>query len=104
MALAQTGAQIVCQIFAAACVRQVCAEVASCHAFSAFKMLFIKNNEIILSAPTSEAYTRVDFLKKNRFKIPSIIQITYLAKKSKGTKIIYHKDVRDLIKDIYKHV
>ena len=68
------------------------------------KMLFIKNNEIILSAPTSEAYTRVDFLKKNRFKIPSIIQITYLAKKSKGTKIIYHKDVRDLIKDIYKHV
>lgn len=37
MALAQTGAQIVCQIFAAACVRQVCAEVASCHAFSAFK-------------------------------------------------------------------
>ena len=43
MALAQTGAQIVCQIFAAACVRQVCAEVASCHAFSAFKMLFIKN-------------------------------------------------------------
>lgn len=68
------------------------------------KMLFIKNNEIILSAPTSEAYTRVDFLKKNRFKIPSIIQITYLAKKSKGAKIIYHKDVRDLIKDIYKHV
>lgn len=68
------------------------------------KMLFIKNDEIILSAPTTEAYTRVDFLKKNRFKIPSIIQITYLAKKTKGTKIIYHKDIRDLIKDIYKHV
>ena len=68
------------------------------------KMLFIKNNEVILSSPTSEAYTRVDFLKKNRFKVPSIIQLTYLAKKSKGTKIIYHKDIRDLIKDIYKHV
>ena len=39
MALAQTGAQIVCQIFAAACVLQVCVEAASCHAFSVFKYL-----------------------------------------------------------------
>ena len=43
MALAQMDAQIVCQIFAAACVRQVCAEAASCRASSAFKMLFMKN-------------------------------------------------------------
>jgi len=43
MVLEQTGAQIVCQIFAVACARQVCAEAALCHAFSAFKMLFIKN-------------------------------------------------------------
>ena len=42
MALAQTGAQIVCQIFAVACVRQVCAEAALCHAFSAFKSKRVK--------------------------------------------------------------
>ena len=40
MALAQTGAQIVCQIFAAACVRQVCAEAVLCRAFSAFKNIY----------------------------------------------------------------
>ncbi len=68
------------------------------------KMLFIKNNQIILSSPTNEAYTRVDFLKRHRFSIPSIIELTYKAKKEKGAKIIYHKDIRDLIKDIYKHV
>lgn len=68
------------------------------------KMIFIKNNEIVLEAPTIEAYTRVDFLSKQRFSIPSIIKFTYLAKKTKGTKIIYHQDIRDLIKDIYKHV
>lgn len=68
------------------------------------KMIFIKNNEVILEAPTTEAYTRVDFLSKHRFSVPSIIKLTYLARKNKGTKIIYHKDIRDLIKDIYKHV
>ena len=39
MALAQMDAQIVCQIFAAACVLQVCVEAASCHAFSVFKSI-----------------------------------------------------------------
>ena len=30
--------------------------------------------------------------------------ITYLARKDKEVKIDYHKDIRDIIKDIYKHV
>lgn len=68
------------------------------------KMIFIKNNQVILSSPTNEAYTRVDYLKRHRFSIPSIIELTYKAKKEKGAKIIYHKDIRDIIKDIYKHV
>lgn len=68
------------------------------------RMLFIKNNQVILSSPTNEAYTRVDYLKRHRFSIPSIIELTYKAKKEKGAKIIYHKDIRDIIKDIYKHV
>ena len=67
-------------------------------------MLFIKNNEILLSGPTNELYLRVDFLKRNKFDIPDIIEFTYLAKKKKQVKIDYHKDVRDIIKDIYKHI
>ena len=47
---------------------------------------------------------REDFLKKNRINITKIVEFTYLAKKKKNIKIDYHKDVRDIIKDIYKHV
>lgn len=67
-------------------------------------MLFIKENEIILSGPTNETYLRVDYLKRNKFEIPDIVQFTYLAKKNKKVKIDYHKDIRDIIKDIYKHI
>ena len=67
-------------------------------------MIFIKNNQVILEGPTTEVYQRVDFLKKNKFLIPEIIEFTYLAKKKKAAKIDYHKDIRDIIKDIYKHV
>lgn len=67
-------------------------------------MIFIKNDEILLSGETNETYLRVDFLKRNRFEIPEIVEFTYLAKKKKNAKIDYHKDVRDIIKDIYKHI
>lgn len=68
------------------------------------KMIFIKNNHTVLEGDTAESYTRVDFLKRHSFSIPDLVEMTYKAKKSKGVKIIYHKDIRDLIKDIYKHV
>ena len=67
-------------------------------------MIFIKNNNVILEGQTNEVYQRVDFLKKNKFLIPEIIEFTYLAKKKKSVKIDYHKDIRDIIQDIYKHV
>lgn len=68
------------------------------------KMIFVKNNHNVLEGDTNESYTRVDFLKRQGFSIPDIVEMTYKAKKTKGVKIIYHKDIRDLIKDIYKHV
>lgn len=68
------------------------------------EMLFIKNDDIFLSGPTKELYLRVDYLKKNKFEVPPIVEFTYTAKKKKKAKIDYHKDVRDIIKDIYKHV
>lgn len=68
------------------------------------KMFFIKNDTIFLEGKTQEVYQRVDFLKRNGFSIPEIIQITYKANKKKEAGIEFHKDIRDLIKDIYKHV
>lgn len=67
-------------------------------------MIFIKNNEIVFDGKTNELYLNVDDLTKNKFDIPEIVEFTYIAKKKKEVKIDYHKDVRDIIKDIYKHI
>lgn len=68
------------------------------------EMIYIKNGEVLLEGTTNETYLRVDFLKRNKINIPEIVEFTYLAKKNKKVKIDYHKDIRDIIKDIYKHV
>ncbi len=68
------------------------------------KMLFVKNKRIFLESKTEEAYERVDYLKRNGFTIPDRVLFTYKAIKKKKVKIDYHKDIRDMIKDIYKHV
>lgn len=68
------------------------------------EMIFIKNGKVILTGPTNDTYLRVDYLNRNKFSIPNIVKFTYLAKKKKQVKIDYHKDIRDIIKDIYKHV
>ena len=67
-------------------------------------LIIAKNNNILVEGNTSEIYQRVDFLKRNSIIIPDLVELTYLAKKRKNIKIDYHKDVRDIIKDIYKHV
>ena len=68
------------------------------------KMLFVKNKRIFLETSTEEGYERVDYLKRNGFNIPDRVLFTYKAIKKKKVKINYHKDIRDIIKDIYKHV
>lgn len=67
-------------------------------------IFFIKNDSILLTGKTEEEYLKVDFLKKQKFEIPDIVEFTYLAKKKKQVKIDYHKDIRDIIKDIYRHI
>jgi len=63
-----------------------------------------KNHKVLIEGKTEEVYQKVDFLIKNRISVPEIVLFTYKAKKEKKVKIDYHKDIRDLIKDIYKHV
>ena len=67
-------------------------------------LVIAMNNKILKEGNTIELLTNVDFLKKNKIDIPDIVEITYLAYKNKKIKIDYHKDIRDIIKDIYKHV
>lgn len=67
-------------------------------------VFFIKSNKILLQGLTKEAYSKVEILKKNKFEIPETVEFTYKAKKEKNVYIDYHRDIRDVIKDIYKHV
>jgi len=68
------------------------------------KMIFIKNNKIFYEGDTKETYEHVDYLNRSKFTIPDIVLFTSIAKKKKEVKIDYHNDIRDIIKDIYKHV
>lgn len=66
--------------------------------------LIIKKNNLFIEDETNRLFQRVDFLHKNNIKVPEIIELTHLIKKKKKVKLEYHKDVRDILKDIYKHV
>ena len=68
------------------------------------KYLIIKKNSLFIEDETDKLFQRVDFLHKNNIKVPEIIELTHLIKKKKKIKLEYHKDVRDILKDIYKHV
>ena len=67
-------------------------------------LIIYKNKKILIDEETKDAYQRVEFLKKHKVEIPEIIDFTYMAKKDKNVRIDYWTDIRDLIKDIYKHV
>ena len=53
---------------------------------------------------TDEVYTDVEKLLSNKINVPTLCLLTYKAKKKKKVNLFYRKDVRDTIKDIYKHV
>jgi ABC-type Na+ transport system ATPase subunit NatA len=53
---------------------------------------------------TDKVYTGVQDLLDNNIDVPTLCLITYKAKTEKNIKLFYRKDVRDTIKDIYKHV
>lgn len=68
------------------------------------KIIIIKNNKILIEGKTKEVYEKVAYLIRNKIEIPDIVMFTYKAKHDKNIHIDYHRDIRDLIKDIYKHV
>ncbi|MBR2711726.1 MAG: hypothetical protein IKE89_04560 [Bacilli bacterium] len=68
------------------------------------KMIFISNNNILKIGDTKEIYKNVKFLKDNNFDIPESVIFTYNANNKKSIKLDYLQDIRDIIKDIYKHI
>jgi len=68
------------------------------------EVFLLKNHEIIVSGKTSDIYKDVETLLKYKLEVPDIVMFSYKVRNKKNIKLDYHKDIRDIIKDIYKHV
>lgn len=66
-------------------------------------MLVLANSELVKFESTDKVFKDIKFLNNNNFDIPYLIDFTKKAK-DKKIRLSYHKDILDLIKDVYKHV
>ena len=67
-------------------------------------LIIIKNSKILNKGKTKDILTAIDFLKENNIPLPASVSFINLAIKTKKVKLDYNIDIRDIIKDIYKHV
>lgn len=65
---------------------------------------FLTDDKLVGFGKTEDMFTKVAFLQRNHIDVPYLCLIPYLAKERKDVKLFYRTDVRDTIKDIYKHV
>ena len=65
------------------------------------KVLLIGDEELLYD--NVRCLTKKDILEKYHLDVPDIVEFVELAKK-KNIKIPYSKDIRDLIKDVYRNV
>ena len=68
------------------------------------EVILLNGNNVYKVGQTDKIFTSAELMKGDIVPMPSLTKVTYLAKSKKNVKISYHKDVRDIIKDIYKHV
>lgn len=67
--------------------------------------IIIKDNKKIIEGDTSDIFIKnIRLLIDQGIEIPDIVLFSYKANTIKNAKLNYHKDTRDLIKDIYKKV
>ena len=66
-------------------------------------IVILKKGHIIAADDTVKVYQDIELLKDNEIEMPNLVKFTMLAK-AKKVKLSYHRDIRDLIKDVYKHV
>lgn len=67
------------------------------------EIVVLEDGKVLVQDDTVKLFTDVTFLKEHQIDIPNLVYFTNLAK-NKRVKLSYHRDILDLIKDVYKHV
>ena len=67
-------------------------------------LLYFDENKLCKTVSTNDFYNSIDYLIEKNFDIPDKLLFIYLAKTRKNIKLTYLDDVRDIIKDVYKHI
>lgn len=67
------------------------------------ELVILDDDKVIINDKIKKVYQDLDYLKDNNIELPFLIQFSDLAKKY-DKKLSYHKDINDLIKEIYKDV
>lgn len=68
------------------------------------EVFIFDKGKLLISGNTNEVYTDIEKLINNKVDVPYFSMLTYKANKEKGANLFYRKDVRDVIKDVYKSV
>ena len=67
-------------------------------------MYFIDDNKIVLEGNTKDTYKKINVLNRYNFKVPDSVIFINKVHKKKNIDLDYLQDIRDIMKDIYKHV
>lgn len=67
-------------------------------------LLVINQGKQIIDGSVKEVLSQYHVLKENNIEIPSIIEFIHLVYEKKQCKLEYTTQIKDLIKDIYRHV
>ena len=69
------------------------------------RTIIIKDYNVLVDDVTETIFQdNFELLLKNNINVPKTVEFSYLVNKKKNVKLGYFKDIRDLIKDIYKKV
>jgi len=67
------------------------------------QVLIIDNGKVVVNGETDKVFLDFKTLEKYHIDVAELVNFVMLAKE-KGVRLAYHKDILDLIKDVYKHV
>ncbi len=68
------------------------------------EVVIFNKGKVLINGSTNDIYSNIEILLNNNIDVPYFSLLTYKANNEKGAHLFYRKDVRDVIKDVYKSV